>query len=202
MFKVIRKNQIIIFAVAFMLVTAGYLNFSMKNKGAISTMSSNQNEQIASFGEARLVSSTDALALEDVEPSNSLNEAHASTSAKVIDEDKNYFSESRLERDKMYSERLESYQALISETNISSGERSNAQNEISKINNEKNAIMIAENLIKNKGIEDIVIFVNNGSISVVVKSDELLDEAQIAQIQSIIQRELDCEVQDIHISNK
>lgn len=217
MFKVINKNQIIIFAVAFMLVTAGYLSYSMKNKETLSTWSTNQNQQISGIGDAKLVSSENVVT-EDEEDEFELNnvinnennkeENRASkenlkeigTSAK-IDDSSNYFSESRLERDKMYSEKLESYQALISENNVSSDQKSTAQSEISKINNEKNAIMIAENLIRNKGFKDIVIFVNNGSISVVVKS-ETLEEAQIAQIQSIIQRELSCKVEDIHISNK
>ena len=61
--------------------------------------------------------------------------------------------------------------------------------------------MIAENLIKNKGFKDVIIFSNNGSISVVVKKENL-EEADIAQIQSIIQRELNAKVENIHISNK
>lgn len=34
---------------------------------------------------------------------------------------------------------------------------------IKEINNEKNAIMIAENLVKTKGFKDIIIFKNNGN---------------------------------------
>ena len=61
--------------------------------------------------------------------------------------------------------------------------------------------MIAENLIKNKGFKDVVIFVNNDSISVVVRAEKL-QESDIAQIQSIVQRELNAKVENIHISNK
>lgn len=213
MYKVIKKNQIIIIAVAFMLVAAGYLNYNIKNKETLDTWSAYENKQVSSIGDAKLVSSNnlteDETLNDELSKSNELkkdeneiNETleNSSVSAK-IDESSNYFSESRLERDKMYSERLATYQALVSETNISSEQRSNAQAQISKITNEKNAIMIAENLIKNKGFDDIVIFSNNGSISVVVKADKL-EEAQIAQIQSIVQRELNCEVKDVHISNK
>ena len=61
--------------------------------------------------------------------------------------------------------------------------------------------MICENLIKTKGIEDVVIFVNDKSISVIVKADKLENDT-IAQIQNIIAREMDAEIENIHISNK
>ena len=61
--------------------------------------------------------------------------------------------------------------------------------------------MIAENLIKTKGFEDLIIFVNNKSVNIIVKSNELKTE-QIAQIQNITSRELVVEIDNIHISNK
>ena len=61
--------------------------------------------------------------------------------------------------------------------------------------------MIAENLLSTKGFDEVVIFVNDISVSVVVKADELKQE-QIAQIQNIISRELKVDISNIHISNK
>ena len=61
--------------------------------------------------------------------------------------------------------------------------------------------MICENLIKTKGIDDVIIFVNDKSISVVVKAENL-EEDKIAQIQNIIAREMNTQINDIHISNK
>ena len=61
--------------------------------------------------------------------------------------------------------------------------------------------MICENLIKTKGFEDVVIFVNGDSISVIVE-DEQLSPAEVAQIQNIISREMSAKVENIHISNK
>ena len=72
--------------------------------------------------------------------------------------------------------------------------------------NEKQALETAvltdsENLIKNKGFQDLIIFINGDSISIIVKAKELKEE-QIAQIQNIISRELKGEIENIHISNK
>lgn len=121
-----------------------------------------------------------------------------STGAENTDD---YFASSRLERSNMYSEMIASYESMIANLNVSETQKGIATNEIYSINTTKNAIMICENLIKNKGFEDIVIFANNSSINVVVKAESLSTE-QVAQIQNIISRELQAEVQNIHISYK
>ena len=61
--------------------------------------------------------------------------------------------------------------------------------------------MIAENLIKTKGIEDLIIFINGESINVIVKGDDL-EKEEIAQIQNILTRELEADISNIHIMNK
>ena len=120
------------------------------------------------------------------------------TSSKEIDE---YFSNSKLTRQTMYSQMLETYQKILENEQISQDQKSIAQTEIKKINDIKNKIMICENLIKVKDIEDVIIFVNDSSVSVIAKAKELKQE-QIAQIQNIIQREMQVDISNIHISNK
>ena len=128
------------------------------------------------------------------------NEINTSTTVTENSGDQ-YFAELRLERDKMYSQMLESYQKILSNNQISETQKEISENEIKKINDTRNAIMIAENLIKNKGFQDLIIFINGDSISIIVKAKELKEE-QIAQIQNIKSRELKGEIENIHISNK
>ena len=71
----------------------------------------------------------------------------ATTNAETVDD---YYTKSRLERENMYSQMIESYQKIIDKTNASESQKQSAQKEITKINEQKNAIMIAENLLKNK----------------------------------------------------
>ena len=66
--------------------------------------------------------------------------------------------------------------------------------------NYKNGIMISENLIKNKGFDDVVILINNNSVSIVVKKDNLY-ETDIVKIQNIIETKLGFEAKNISISN-
>lgn len=122
----------------------------------------------------------------------------ATTNAETVDD---YYTKSRLERENMYSQMIESYQKIIDKTNASESQKQSAQKEITKINEQKNAIMIAENLLKNKNFPDVIIFINNESINVVVKTKKLETE-QVAKIQNIVTREFKANITNIHISTK
>jgi stage III sporulation protein AH len=73
--------------------------------------------------------------------------------------------------------------------------------EISNITQDKNAIMIAENLIQNKGYEDVVILKNDENVNVIVSAKKLETE-DIAKIQNIVTRELNVDLANINITCK
>ena len=160
-------------------------------------------EQYAELGDATLVSAnitqdeSQNVENEELDENNIVNYINTSSSVS----ENQYFVESRLERDKMYSQMLESYQNILSNNQISDAQKEISENEIKNINNTRNSIMITENLIKNKGFEDLVIFVNGDSINIIIKTKELSEE-QIAQIQNIVSRELNGDIENIHISCK
>ena len=196
--KSINKNQIVLFVVALMVITAGYLNYSMQATEVSSNIIS-ENE-VASIGDAKLVSSNN-LITNDIDSNIITKETSADVNEQENDEEDDYFASSRLGRNTMYSQMIESYQNLLDNSNVGEEQKTVATQEITEINNIQNSIMICENLIKTKGIEDVVIFVNDKSISVIVKADKLENDT-IAQIQNIIAREMDAEIENIHISNK
>lgn len=198
--NIIKKNQLTILVLALMLITAGYLNYN----DSVQT-----STELADIGDATLVSSNLSNSVTNQAESSNTTEMASSISTTKESVETNadvnnieeYFTASRLERDTMYSEMLESYQKIVDSTSATDKQKISAQEEIDKINKAKNAIMISENLIKTKGFEDLVIFSNDDSISVVIKKDELKKE-DIAQIQSIIAREMGADIDDIHIMNK
>ena len=229
--QILKKNQIIISVIAIMLIAAGYMNYTSNEKQALETAVLTDSEKYAGIGDATLVSANvadnndlvnnnegqnitdDSTKNEDEIKSNEQNtetkendkntvqnEINTSTTVTENSGDQ-YFAELRLERDKMYSQMLESYQKILSNNQISETQKEISENEIKKINDTRNAIMIAENLIKNKGFQDLIIFINGDSISIIVKAKELKEE-QLAQLQNIISRELKGEIENIHISNK
>ena len=96
---------------------------------------------------------------------------------------------------------IETYEKVINSSNASETQKQSATQEITKINNIKNSIMICENLIKTKGFENSVVFVNGESISAIIGASELSKE-QVAQVQNIISREMNAKIENIHIANK
>lgn len=221
--KILKKNQLTILVIALMLITAGYLNYNTYNKDTSLTSSNSiikKEENLAGIGDAKLVYSND-LSIDNVDNEikeesvlDTVSENNDEESEKISNNIPNetmqnlskninteYFVKSRLERETMYSETIEIYQKLLENSNVSSEQKGIAQKEIDNINKIKNAIMISENLIKTKGIDECVIYVNDKSINVIVSKEELLQE-DIAQIQNIIARELNAEIENIHISKK
>lgn len=204
--NLLKKNQIIIFTIALMLIVAGYMNYTANTEKQLEVAELIDSEQYAELGDATLVSSgalveNENLESELVENENIEQSTTLETAAETKNTDDSYFTQSKLDRETMYSQMIESYQKILNNNQISEEQRNIAGEEIKNINNTKNAIMIAENLIKNKGFEDLIIFINDKSVNVVVKADKL-EQEQIAQIQNIIQRELKAEIEDIHISSK
>ncbi len=246
--KIMRKNQVVLLALALMLMTAGYMNYTNNHD--------NENMLLASLGDAKLVSANvvnDANILnevnnavvdsnneENIVKQNNINKENqikenttnetVETNANIVDPnapisnetnvenqtteeaenkevqetsakqaDDDYFTRSKLERETMYSQMLETYTKILENGNISSEQKDIAENEIKNINNTKNAIMIAENLLATKGFENVVIFVNSPSVNVVVKKENLETE-EVAQIQNIVQRELNTDIENIHIT--
>lgn len=55
--NVIKKNQIVIFAIALMLVVAGYMNYSMNTKTSLDASALIDTKKYAELGDAKLVSS-------------------------------------------------------------------------------------------------------------------------------------------------
>lgn len=210
-----KKNQIVIYSIALMLVVAGYLNY-IENDKSIEISSNTQNN--TNIGDATLVSNnqieegtevSDEEQLEgdpkqinsEILQENNESEENISSVSVSFDEYDEYFANSKLERDKMYSQMLENYQKILENETISEEQKSIATTEITKINNTRNSIMICENLIAIKGFEEAVILSNGESVNVIIKTKELGTE-EIAQIQNIITREMETKIENIHIMKK
>ena len=208
--SIIKKNQLVLIAISLMLVTAGYLNYT-------------NNMKEASLGDAKLVSSE--IVEENVKENK--NEAEKETenekekekendniddkSNDKVSENKNiietsksvnddYFAKTKLEREKMYSQMIETYQKILENDKIDKEQRDISSKEIKNINDRKNAILTIENLLEGKNFMNSLILINDNNIDIVIKSKENLTKEQVAQIQNIVSRELSAKIEDIHIS--
>ena len=249
--KIFKKNQIIIYVIALMLVAAGYLSYTTDYVDT-STNTEMQTADAKNIGDAQLVSSNDIQKENNTmqentingsnitsnEMANSLNNENniqnitntdaSQVNTNVIQEENiteqnnsngeqneentvttnanslsntEYFTTSKLERDSMYSQMIETYEKILNSSNALETQKQSATEEITKINNTKNSIMICENLIGTKGFTNNVIFVNGDSITAIIGATELKQE-EVAQIQNIIAREMNAGIENIHIAIK
>ncbi len=255
--KFFKKNQIIIYVIALMLVTAGYLSYTT-NMQDLTANAGVETAEAKNIGDAQLVSSevlanntNDINSIENStanDNSNSLNNFNITGNQTIdntisgttseenstenmqnsqnsqdsqIAQDNNsetnntdnivqtnanttsseYFTTSKLERDTMYSQMIETYEKVLNSSNALETQKQTATDEITKINNTKNSIMICENLIGTKGFNNNVIFVNGNSITAIIGATELKPE-EVAQIQNIIAREMNASIENIHIAIK
>ncbi len=228
----LKKNQVIIYVIALMLVTAGYLNYTTNTAEQVSAqtameMEANDDMQIADIGDATLVNSeavsenevakdttenvtentsntngdTTEEANENMTQNTNTTENNTVTQTSATVSTDEYFTKSKLERDTMYSQMIESYEKVLNSSNSLETQKQSATEEIKKINDTKNSIMICENLISTKGFTNNIVFVNGDSISVIIGVEQLQQE-EVAQIQNIISRELHAKIENIHISTK
>lgn len=233
--KLLKKNQVVVYVIALMLVVAGYLNFTTNNEQALETSLQTEADdmQIADIGDAKLASSNDVVTsnlesqekeqeegkeqnstentiqekkVEKTEENNNANilkeNTTIQTNGSTTKEASDYFVKSKLERDKMYSQMLETYENVLNSSNSLETQKQSATEEIKKINEIKNSIMVCENLISTKGFFNNIVFVNGESISIIIGSDQELTKEQVAQVQNIISRELKANIDNIHISQK
>lgn len=200
MIKIFRKNQILFLTLGLILVTAGYLNYTYTPEIKYRTeLTGNIDDTLGdtiyvnAFKDDSIVTSNNEEGNIDNENINVENEG--------IKKD-TYFTQTKIERDKMFDEQIDTYKEILESDNIDTEQKINAQNKIEEITNLKNSIMIAENLIFLKEIEDVVILTSGKNVNVIIKNDIELEKNKVAQIYSIINRELEADINNIQIMLK
>ena len=153
---IFRRKQLTLIMLAFLICFAGYLNFMYGD-----TDKETSGEYM---GEARLVGNIgeDAYSEED-----------------------DYFASARLDRESSRSKSIETFNAIINNENSDTASKESAQNGILELADNTETESVVENLIKSRGFEDAVCYINNFQANVVVKAENL-DEAQVAVITEIV----------------
>ena len=222
------KNRVALVAISLMLVTASYWNYLNKTKlkiaqlGDATFVNSNavvgENEE-SENGESKEVATQDVTQQETATQNEILqqeNGTNATSQQKAGGKDvtaqqevansadekekSNYFTKIKLDREKMFSQMIDNYKSILENSSIADEQKKVASDEIKNINNNQNSITTIENLVKGKGFKDVVVLINDNSTNVIVKSDSELKKEQVAQIENIVSRELNIEIEKIHIT--
>jgi hypothetical protein len=173
----LKKSKIALISITMMLVVAGYINYEYNP------------EREKNLGQTIYVNGKDNSGVDVVSiyGNTSTNEDTGKEAYEYTLDKENTIAVFRYDRDNMFSELSENYREIIANTNTSVDKINEYQIKLNELLSKKNLITMVENIIKSKGIDDVVIIpTNNDNLNVVIKSKNEITKEQIAQIQQTL----------------
>ncbi|MBP7175295.1 MAG: SpoIIIAH-like family protein [Thermoclostridium sp.] len=194
------KKQILVIALVAVIIVAGVLQYTYGRTGV-----SSQKDQQERLGEAVYVDNMNG-ELVDLTAETDKNDV-AETSGNptgdgttVIADAGDYFVQARLDRESIRSRQKEELQEMTSKE-LTDAVNEKAQEEYLDLMKRSDMEGTIESLIKQRGIEDVVVVIGStGTVDLVVKADSL-SPSQTAQISDIVIRHAGVEYEDIHMRN-
>lgn len=223
--KVVRKNQIIVTALAIMIVVAGYLNFTGQEISTSGLVSSQNKEQSAGqtsddkeSDEASVETSADSKKSKDTKTDISAEDDGSdgytvNDDGEVVASEENpgeavmvsnslssdYFSAAKLSREQSRAKNKETLMEIINNEKVASADKKAAVKEVAQITEAAEKENAAELMLEAKGFSDAVVSISEGNADVVVNAEELSNQ-QIAQIEDIVKRKTGIAAQNIVIT--
>lgn len=115
-----------------------------------------------------------------------LGEAQLVTSNGEVSEEKgDFFAQARLDREAGRSRSIETYNAVLENENSDEAAKASAQQGVLELAQNTETETAVENLLRARGFEDAVCYINGGMANVVVKT-QMLDGEKAAQISEIV----------------
>lgn len=224
--KVVRKNQIIVTALAIMIVVAGYLNFTgqeISTSGLVSSQNKEQSAKKASDGKKAKKddsvetsadskekdgTKTDISAEDDGSDDYTVNEDGEVVASKdnpgeavMVSNSlsSDYFSSAKLSREQSRAKNKSTLMEIINNKSVASGDKKAAVKEVAAITKASEKENAAELMLEAKGFTDAMVSISEGNADVVVSAKELSNQ-QIAQIEDIVKRKTGIAAQNIVIT--
>lgn len=192
----INKKQILVIALVLVIIVAGVLQYTYGKTGF-----SSQKDQQERLGEAVYVDNMDGQLVELGTQQAGTDGATEASGNEIATTGTDYFVQARLDREAIRSRQKEELQQLTSGENLSGDANEKAQEQYLDLIRRADMEATIESLIKQRGIEDVVVVIGStGTVDLVVKADSL-SASQTAQISDIVIRHAGVEMKDIHIKN-
>ena len=227
--KLVHKNQIIITALAVMIVVAGYLNFTGQEITTSNLLQGN-SQQTKSEKDAKAEKEGDKEKKEDAENTEEAGEESMETMTKDISEEDSaevtvndkgeivasqenpgeavmvsntigadYFSSAKLSREQTRAKNKETLMEIINNKEVASADKKSAVNEVAAITQMAEKENATEMMLEAKGFQEAMVSISEGTADVVVNAEELTSK-QMAQILDIVKRKTGLAAENIVIT--
>ena len=224
--NILRKNQVIIAALAVMIMVAGYLTFTKDdtlNNDSIQT--SNQDKDVADASQDPVLQNdddddvldADELELDGNDDVTNVDDKNEVTTGDEDDETEvgetevgdavlasnpialEYFNSAKLNREQVRAKNKETLEEILNNDSISDDQKNKALETMVRMTEVADMENAAEMLLMAKGFPNVVVNVTDESVDVVVGVTSLTEQ-QVAQIEDIVKRKTGISVQHITIN--
>ncbi len=203
--QIVKKNQIIIAALAVMIAAAGYLNYSGKifgDKKEAETATANAdlaNQELLDISEEDLASASDDIESQDGEGSDGSVDGTPGEAVLTGGEASAVVAEAKVAREQVRAKNKESLLEIIDNETLSDAQKQDAVNQMVAMTDLAEKEAAAETLLASKGFNEVVISLTADTADVVVNAADLSD-ANRAQIEDIVARKTGVAAQNIVIT--
>ncbi len=200
--QIVKKNQIIIAALAVMIAAAGYLNYSGKifgdKKEAETANADLANQELLDISEEDLASASTEIASQDGEDDGSVD-GTPGEAVLTNGEASAVVAEAKVSREQVRAKNKESLLEIIDNENLSDEQKQDAVNQMVAMTDLAEREAAAETLLASKGFDEVVISLTADTADVVVNAADLSDASR-AQIEDIVARKTGVAAQNIVIT--
>jgi stage III sporulation protein AH len=221
--KVLKKNQIIITALAIMIAVAGYINYSdshlgmdeLLNRSTAETDSADagtdKEETQVSSNMDTIVEDIDSLDY-DITDETALAEENAATTdasataeaaetpgEAILTDSSTFAAQAKISREQIRSTNKETLLEVINNSNLTEDQKQEAVSSMVQMTDLAEQEAAAELLLEAKGFENVVVNLTGETADVIVPVSDLGDD-QRAQIEDIVKRKTGIAAENIVIS--
>ncbi|MBQ5588715.1 MAG: SpoIIIAH-like family protein [Anaerotignum sp.] len=198
---VIKRNQVVVTALAVMIAAAGYLNFQ-ESRGSTGEQTALQlteeGDVTALVDYSALPDDADTAELDPITGETTGDGAAVFVSANTADSS-SYFAEAKLDREQSRAKQKDILNDMLENKNISQEQKDKCTESMMELQQRIEKETAAEAMIESKGFKEAYVRMDDDTVDVVVDKDKLTD-AEVAQIEDIVKRKTGMETSKIRIS--
>ena len=208
----VKRNQVVVTALAVMIAVAGYLNFTeSKSSGQIDSVDLNDPTSYEALlnddgSIATIADDTDTDGLEfalggDGIQSDESQQVYDDTGAAIYvsTTPDTYFVQAKLDREQARASQKDMLTEMINNTNVDEAKKQECADNLLEIQQRIEKETAAEAMIESKGFSEVYVRIDDDTVDVVVNKSELSD-SELAQIMDVVTRKTGMKESQVRIS--
>lgn len=202
----IKRNQVVVTALAVMIAAAGYLNFqeSRGSSGSQTALQLTEEGDVTALVDYSALPDDIDTADVELDPITAEVAETAGDGAAVFvsanaSDSASYFAEAKLDREQSRAKQKDILTEMLNNENVSQDQKAKCTESMLELQERIEKETAAEAMIESKGFKEAYVRMDDDTVDVVVDQDTLTD-AQVAQIEDIVKRKTGMDASKIRIS--